>query len=64
MNLPYAVPPKQMPSYRDIINLVQLEMIYVQCSSKQYSVVCHGEAGNPGWSKGYSGYMTTRKTDF
>lgn len=34
MNLPYAVPPKQMPSYRDIINLVQLEMIYVQCSSK------------------------------
>lgn len=40
MNLPYAVPPKQMPeivsesSYRDVINLVQLEVLYVQCSSQ------------------------------
>jgi len=51
MNLPYAVPPKQMPeivsqsSYRDIKNLVQLEMLYIHYSSK--SVVLNGVA----WGK-------------
>lgn len=46
MNLPYAVPPKQMPeivsesSYRDVINLVQLEVLYAQCSSQSFNALC------------------------
>lgn len=52
MNLPYAVPPKQMPgiaSYRVIINLVQLEMLYIQCLSK--SIICNAVAQGGGYPR-------------
>lgn len=75
MNLPYAVPPKQMPERLSPVTEIPSGWYSLRCSifsarpSPQNSVEWYrGENfidfALPGWIEGCSGYMTTMKVEF